>query len=351
MTDDSEDEIESGEDPRTQSKKIEVIEALFQKLWPDGQKRPSTPMIVTNDDVTKAIRERNARHPGEGKPLSPSNPANFLKDFIRKRTCNANWPKPLRERRITARQRYGDRQVLEFVDYAPGDDVPFPDRFDPIEGMEVLPFESLSIPIEARVLGRADEPWLIQVVVSQRLLHTHFAVVAQKFGLQVDTLAHLQTSVKTQPEIDATFVANITDAGKPNRKLRAYVTCEAKQFNERILEFQIREQVAKAFEITSALEGDEAIHTVIPTVFQVVKYPVQRPDGETVEVRGIYVVQFNMFGRQEFDSKYSKNLHDMPLSVQSRALYEAWPPIRGISATRRAPAKQRSARPTRRRRS
>lgn len=345
MSNDLEDTGDSEKDNRTQSKKIEVIEALFHDIWPAGAARPSGPMIVTREDVVRAIRDRNARHPGERQPLSGGNAPNFLKDFIRKRTCNANWPNALRDLRITARQRYGGQQIMEFVDYEVGDELPFPDRFDPIDGMDVLPFESLSIPIEARALGRTDEPWLIQVVVSQRLLHTHFAVIARKQGLRVDTLAHLQTSVKTQPEIDATFVANITErSGVAPRKLRAYVTCEAKQFNERILESQIREQVAKAFEFTSRLEGDEAIHAVIPTVFQVVKYPVTRDNGAVDQVRGIYVVQFNLFEREVFDGRYSGNLHDMPLTVQSCAFYEACPPIRGISIVGHAPAKRRDSR-------
>lgn len=325
------------EEAKVQSKKIEVIEILFAKIWPEGT-TPTGPLIATNDLVVDAINERNAKHPEETKGLSTSNPANFLKDFIRKRTCNNNWPSELKKKRMTARQRYGDKQVMEFVPYREGDEVPFPDRFDPIADMQVLPFESLSIPVEARALGRSDEPWLIQVIVGQRLLNTHMAVVARNQGLDVETLTHLQMSVKTQPEIDATFIATIKQG---DQRLRAYVTGEAKQFNERILEDQIREQVAKAFEITEALSGVDAIDAVIPTVFQVVRYPT---DTQTVKSRqGIYVLQFDLIPRDKFDEYSGDRLHELSLQVQSRAFYEAKPPILGISSN--PPKKKRKPKP------
>jgi hypothetical protein len=325
MTDDL--EFSEHEDDHRQSMKIEVIEHLFFACWPEGSPRPITPMIVTQAQLRKAIEERNARHPDE-EELSPGNAPNFLKDFIRKRTCNANWPKRLKARRITARQVYGQKRVMEFVDYGAGDEEPFPNRFDPAPGMPALSFESLSIPIEARVLGRLDEPWLIQVIVSQRILHTHFAIVARHRGFEAETLAHLQMSVKTQPEIDATFVANVKCA---DRSLRAYVTCEAKQFGERILEDQIRAQIAKAFDFTSTLEGPEAIAAVVPVVLQVVDYEVERADGSRELARGVYVVQFEMIERTLFDSDFRKDLHSIPLSLQSQAFYEPFPQVQGIS--------------------
>lgn len=318
-----------------ESKKKEVIEILIEGLWPTGTPKPEGPMIVINDNVVSAITERNKRYTAPKDKLSTNNPANFLKDFIRHTTCNENWPQRLWDERITARQRYGDKQVLEFVSWRDGDDRPFPDRFDPKPGEEipVLAFEALSIPREARALGREDEPWLIQVIVSQRLINTHFSVVASRAGLHVDTLAHLQMSVKTQPEIDATFVAGVKgkdDEGK-DIEYRAYVTGEAKQIGERILEDQIREQVAKAFEITRELQGAEAIHAVIPVAFKVIRYPIE--PGAVDSRRGIYLAQFKPIMRSEFDKKYGdkSKLHEMPLVLQSKAFYEPFPPIRGIS--------------------
>jgi hypothetical protein len=70
-----------------------------------------------SDLIVDSIRERNARHPGEAKPLSWKNTANFLKDLIRVPPYDANWPKSLSAKRITARQLYSDTQILEFVPF------------------------------------------------------------------------------------------------------------------------------------------------------------------------------------------------------------------------------------------
>lgn len=346
---DAPEEVAEVEAARRESKKGEIIETLFNRLWPEGQPRPAQPLIVLADDVRSAIAERNKKHPDDPKGLSVGNAANFLKDFIRHKSCNANWPKRLTAQRITAKQRYGAKQVMEFVDFGDiADAVPFPDRFDPLPDTPVIEFESLSIPVEARALGRQDEPWLIQVIVGQRLVETHFAVIASKSGLDVDRLAHLQMSVKTQPEIDATFIATLKRKTDDGRHVRAYVTCEAKQHNERILEDQIREQVRVAFRTTAELDGPEAIDAVIPLVFQIANYS---KDGQTL--RGIYVAQFEMMGRADFAAKYAGDrLHTWELNVQSRAFYQPTPPIRGISyrnapKVRAKPAPKVRARPER----
>lgn len=305
------------------SGKPEVISILFDRIWPAGVATPiKTPMIVTSDEVVDAIKERNLRIAGTGKKkLSDKNPANFLKDFIRKQTCNGNWPPELVARGITARQRYGRGQVMEFVPYRAGDSLPFPDRYDPTPEMRVIEIESLSIPRQARALGRPDEPWLIQIIVSQRIAHTHFAVVSSHQALD---LTHLQMSVKTQPEIDAIYVATIERGG---REVRTLITCEAKQYGERLLEDQIREQVQQAFSVTSRLSGADAIEAVIPVAVKVVQHDI---GGE--RVRGIYVVEFSMITRDDFEANFQQdNLHEMPLVLESRAFYRLKPDVEGIS--------------------
>lgn len=330
-----ENELETQEeedvaDAASQSKKTKVIEILFERFWPSGTPRPVGRMIVDNDMVVEAIAARNKRE--GGKELSRKNPANFLKDLIRKRTCNSNWPDKLKGQKITARQVYGKKQVFEFIDYGADDKEPFPDRFDPVPDLPVMPFEALSIPVEARDLGRQDEPWLIQVTVSQRVLYTHLAVIARQAGLNVSTLAHLQVSVKTQPEIDATFIATLAPEKHGDPPVRVYVTAEAKQLNERILEHQIREQVRVAFAITAQLKGSEKIDAVMPVVFQVVEYSHQKA-GLLTKTQGIYVVQFQVIERAVFEKEFKigEKLHELPLIIQSRAIFEPMPPIRGIS--------------------
>jgi hypothetical protein len=297
------------------SKKTKVFEILYEQV--SGRSRPWT---VTNEEVAAAIAERN-KSLARNKPLSKNNPANFLKDFIRKPTCNANWPEKLKTARITARQRYGSKQVLEFVPYEDEDTVPFPDRFEPTSDMRVVEVESLSIPGAARELGRKDEAWLIQIIVNQRIAHTHFATVS---SLSVHEFTHLQMSVKTQPEIDAVFMATINEAGG---SLRALVTCEAKQIGERLLENQIREQVQQAFQFTAPSIETVAIDAIIPVGIRVIDHDV---DGNLV--RGIYFVEFGMIKRVDFNDSYAGDgLYRMPLMLRSRAFYTMKPRVAGVS--------------------
>src|SRR5579871_4489151 len=115
MPDDTEDQNQGAEDTQAQSMKVEVIEWLFRQHWPLGGSRPPGRMLVTRHEVAKGIAARNSKHP-DARKLSVGNPANFLKDFIRKRTCNSNWPRSLKELNITApsvrrRERPGIRQL------------------------------------------------------------------------------------------------------------------------------------------------------------------------------------------------------------------------------------------------
>lgn len=304
------------------SRKTGVIEILFERFWPPGAGATVTPMIVTNVQVQEAIEQWNntVRSPDQ-KRLSASNPANFLKDFIRKSSCNKNWPDRLKRLNITARQRYGDQQVLEFVPYRAGDAVPFPDRYLPAADLRTIEIESLSIPRQARALGRTDEPWLIQVAVGQRIAQTHLAAVSPA---EFFDLTHLQMSVKTQPEIDAVYVAAMRHKGN---ELRALVTCEAKQYGERLLEDQIREQVAQGFNMTMSLTGADAIDAVLPIAMQV----VPNPGGKHLP-RLIYLTEFKPITRKLFKRKFGpSNLHELPLILRSSAYYLLTPGVRGVS--------------------
>ncbi len=213
--------------------------------------------------------------------------------------------------------------VMEFVPYQAADNVPFPDRFDPIEGMPNFFVESLSIPHAARALGRMDEPWLTQVIVTQKVMNFHFAVVSP---IKVVEFQHLQMSVKTQPEIDAIFWALVRLA-EQDTSLRSLVLLEAKQMKQRILEDQIREQAAKAFEFTRNRAGAGAIDAIIPVVVKVDAVPIAG-----VLVRGIYVCEFQLLTREIFEENYlNDNLHEMPLVVAARAFYVLRPNVGGIS--------------------
>ena len=132
--------------------------------------------------------------------------------------------------------------------------------------------------------------------------------------------------MKTQPEIDATFVAVIRD--EDGVRTRAFVTVEAKQVDERILEHQIREQVSTAFETTALLTGEDAISLVIPIVIKLVK-SVDQIDPTR---RCIYIAQYRPITRNDFETVFNRLPSEVPLSIQSSGLYKPHPPITGISA-------------------
>jgi hypothetical protein len=69
------------------TKKTPVIEYLYQ-LHVAGQIPGG---IATQADVADAIKNTQHLQPGP-KKLSENNPANFLKDIIRKDTANDHWP-------------------------------------------------------------------------------------------------------------------------------------------------------------------------------------------------------------------------------------------------------------------
>ena len=189
---------------------------------------------MTGDQIVEAIKAC-------GSSLSPRNPPNFLKDFIRKESGNTNWPSSIIAKGYTARQHYGTTgtgHVFEFISYKPGQTVPFPDPYstDDIETVHLI--ESISLPSAARAMGRKDEAWLIQACVHQRLVETHFALFSP---LDVVDIFHLQNSVKMTPEIDALFLISF----KVDKAIKkAFVTFEAKR-NELILPDQIKAQMVK----------------------------------------------------------------------------------------------------------
>jgi hypothetical protein len=215
--------------------KPRVIEHLFWERYDPASGEIEDP-IVMSDALVAAIRHFNNLG---GKELSPFNPANFLKDYLRSPNRNQLWPAALKKARITARQKYRRKRVFAFAPYAEDQSEPFPDIFVLPSKCEDHVMESVSLPSAARALGRRDEAWLIQVCVHQRIVQTQFAVHSQLNSEAVD-LFHLQNSVKATPEIDAIFLMTLRRSGQ---LVKALVTLEAKR-DEPILADQIRAQVA-----------------------------------------------------------------------------------------------------------
>lgn len=278
------------------SEKTPVIEYLFLKHW-DEKKKRLTRTLMTFDDVLLAIRHCNEKF---GSTLSEKNPANFLKDIVRGQGASAIWPEKLKELRYTAAQRPGDGNVFEFIPYPTGTDEPFPDIHKPSKSTPRFKIESLSLSLDAKQLGRADEPWLVQTAVNLRVVETHFAVSSR---IKVVQISHLQMSVKLrQTEIDALFLA-ICES-ETGERFRTLITCEAKQHRERVLEDQIINQVKAAFEITD-------VDLVVPVGLRAVKGV------------GFYLVEFQPVSRA-LANQLDK------LELASAAVYELLPPVPGV---------------------
>jgi hypothetical protein len=142
-------------------------------------------------------------------------------------------------------------------------------------------------------------------------------------------------AMKTQPEIDAVFLASYGASDRPNSPadLHMLITCEAKQTGQRILEDQIREQVAMAMRITKTIKTPK-INAVKPVALQLVDSDQPHRKKE----RLIYIVEFAHIDRTVFERRWGarseliERIYSMPLDVVSKTIYRLIPPIVGINA-------------------
>jgi hypothetical protein len=192
---------------------------------------------------------------------------------------------------------------------------PFPDPFvlrpDAVEHA----IETVSLPSDARALGRNDEAWLIQVCVHQRVMQTHFALYS---GLDVVDIFHLQNSVKATPEIDALFLMTYR-TGKEIKK--ALVTLEAKR-NEPILADQIRAQVAYIAKQCSVKPALKDVSAIVPVAGR-----GEARNGERV------VALFDMAPISVVDgvaAYESETEHLLVLAIQNGVAYRFEPTVSGI---------------------
>lgn len=309
--------------PKKKSQKTSVFERLHDLYEQD--KIPGG--VVTSGQVIQAITNSETG-------LSIANPANFVKDVIRSKNANEIWPESLKQKRVSARQRYGETRVFQFVPYAVGQDLPFPDRFVPSEKTNLYEVQSASIPFAARRLGRKEETWLTQIAVNLRLIESQLSIFSPQLRGRVRDITHLQMGMKTAPEIDAVFLATFgeTDKLKSATDLHMLISCEAKQMGQRILEDQIREQVAVAMEITSKLKVPD-IEAIKPIAIKVVEH--EFPEGKE---RAIYIVEFKHIGRTEYATQWANSateeerLYTMPLVSVSDTIYRVMPPVSGLNA-------------------
>ena len=271
-----------------------------------------TPSTVTNAEIQEAIATLRA---DEGLTLSVSNPANFLKDFLRSWARNTLWPADVAAAGYTARQAYGSGAVFDFVPYQPGQTEPFPYEFALPATAPVHQIEAVSLPSAARALGRADESWLIQVLVHQRVLQTHFALYST---IDAVDLFHLQNTMKGTPEIDAIFLLSFRDAAGAPKK--ALVTLEAKR-NDPILPDQIRHQVAYMAKQCRTRPGLHDIEFVVP-----VAAATRATTPQTVSVFEMTPINVAA-GVAAYDAGTT---HALPLTVATSVSYTFLPTVSGI---------------------
>jgi hypothetical protein len=315
--------------------KVQAKQLVLLELY--AAKRNSLDKVVLQEDIQAAIKKVSS--------LGVGNPANFLKDIVRRHTANQQWPDVLKAERITARQRFGQKRVFEFVPYAEGYDEPFPDRFVHGPDTPVFAIQSVSIPAAARRLGRRDETWLTQVVVGLRILESQLAFCSAEYVGRIRDMVHLQVGMKTQPEIDATYLLTVAPEGKAGQEEHVFVTCEVKGMNERLLEDQIRLQVHQAFKTTMKLK-EPRIDAVKPMAVQIVEQ-----SGTGGAERLIYVVAFKSVDRQQYDALWRRGeetlslkdttpVYDLPLELDSSALFSVRPTVQGVSAPIRKNGRQ-----------
>ncbi|MCB1089135.1 MAG: hypothetical protein KDM63_19015 [Verrucomicrobiae bacterium] len=285
------------------SKKTVVFHRLFFERWDPKTGTVRNP-VVTLSQVKDAIEATTVE--GGGEKLSSSNPANFVKDFIRRAdSANSNWPDELKDLRWTMRQKTGDNDCFQFIPYDIDQTEPFEDPFLPGSTTPSHLMQSVTIPKASRDLGRKDEQWLIQVAVRQGVIPTHLALHSK---IQIQEIVHLQTAVKLRKtEIDALFLAHYL-AGEETKT--ALITCEAKH-NESILPDQIVNQANAG----SALNKADC---VIPMAMRVVKNEGNKDSGGLV-----YVCEFESVpSGAEIDRSQLKLVSD--------CVYEFQPPIKGV---------------------
>ena len=184
------------------SAKTAVIERLFEERWDPDDRTLSEP-VVSMADIAAVIDDL-------GVQLSTHNLANFFKDIIRSTRRNVNFPQSVVASGYTAQQAAGkgDKAVFEFVRLLEGATSAFPELRPSLEKLESpIVVQSLSLPIEARRLGREDESWLAQAVAELRLIELHLAMHSKHRLLAI---AHLMTNMKLgRGEIDSMWRGEI----------------------------------------------------------------------------------------------------------------------------------------------
>lgn len=298
--------------PSRNSEKPVVFLELFRRRY-DAHSKTFSDTSITNEELQDLILVLKQE---EGISLGVSNPANFLKDFLRSSSRNKIWPLEIKNAGFTARQAFGEGRVFDFIPMAEGQLEPFPDDFVLPEGGTVHELEAVSLSSAARALGRDDESWLIQVCVQQRVLQTHFSIYS---ALPVTDLFHLQNTLKGTTEIDAVFLLVLGPTTAPTKAL---ITFEAKR-KDPILPFQIRNQIAYLAKQCRSRPGLEDVDLIVPVAVATNAKKYGKGVVAFFEMQPISVED----GQSAFDAD---SAHDLPLVISNAVGYRFKPPVTGI---------------------
>src|SRR6267142_1706347 len=253
-----------------------VIEQIFDSRW-DPVNQVLTADLVTLKDLSEAIKHFNSHVPTGFKPMSDRNPANFFKDFIR-RTSSANryWPKSVLSRGYTAQQVTGAGNSFRFKVLPAGQITAFVEsesNYPQFPGKECkFRIQSLSLDYKARLLGRRDESWFMQVAAKLSLVQSHLALCSERIFIEV---SELQQSLKQSgAEIDGLFLGKVTP------QISMLITVEAKGRKDDVLQIQIVAQVNAVMKMKSiqknlnAIAGDPNNFYILPMAMKVIEESV-----------------------------------------------------------------------------
>ncbi|WGM32575.1 hypothetical protein [Brevundimonas sp. NIBR11] len=235
------------------SQKNYVLEALFNDRYDDATDVLDRPLI-TLEEVANSIRALAA----DGTiTLSPNNPANFIKDYLRSPQRNALWPMRIRSAGYTARQTTGVGQCFQFVRLAEGEE-PFPDDFLPDGSEPTFLIQTLSLPLTTREIVRVDEQSVAQIVVKLHVLEHFLASSPKAVGWGLREVTHLQNNVKLRSaEIDALYQAVI----KSNDAIHHGAVAVEVKIGDPIIAEQIEKQALAALD-------DPAFEFCIPVILK-----------------------------------------------------------------------------------
>ena len=277
--------------------KSAVFEYLFNSRW-DAKSQTLINPLVTLEEVRQAIQDCND---ADGGNRSTRNPANFLKDYQRRRkTANDRWPKPIRKAGFTVVQRTSKGLCFEFVKLDKGAD-PFPVLGD-CKKAERIKVQSLSMPLASKSLGRSDEAWLTQVAVKLKFIESYFALSASPRNIvEID---HLQMNAKLrQSEIDSVYLYTEDTAGN---RAHGLILLEAKGFTEDVG----HDQLLHGLKAGKGLLGDIA-ETLLPMALKVVHDSL------------VHVMEFEPVAKRDVDGTHE-------LALAHEAVVEVVPSVPGI---------------------